>query len=237
VTTPIPPTIVAHEKIHIPTEDEAFTSAYARLCRVATKPPEERSDWMKTYNLSDYYEIDPRFNEMRNFVARPKQTSAPTVVVFRATSTKNIRDLATDAELVNGNFMRTTHLKDADTFLTNVMGTYDPYNVQLTGYSLGGATAHELALRHDLPSKVFNPAAVLPKDTSLVESLWGLYAPESVAAQNSNPLSRQEIYVSALDGISRNAIYSYSTKLGRPKIHYQTPKRTGFDPHDVEQFF
>jgi hypothetical protein len=217
--------------------EDGFTSAYARLTRIAGSKPEDRQSALDQNGLSSYYEIDPNFNELRSFLVKPKATTAPTVAVYRYTDQNDAQDLLTDLEILKNKFRDTFHYKDAQNYMQRVLQTYDRENVHVAGFSLGASTAHEIGIEFNLPSKAFNPAYAVPESTPYADRLFALFAPETAARRNSNDSSKNEIYISKLDGISRNAIHAMDKEFNHPKIHYLKNLKPGLGPHYVEHFF
>lgn len=84
-----------------------------------------------------------------------------TVLSIRGTDIHNkqkgkTEDLITDAFLLFGLEHMTPRYKKSVKKLDEVRETYNDHDIVLTGHSLGGTIAREIAIKHDIPAHIFN---------------------------------------------------------------------------------
>tara|TARA_R110000803_G_scaffold52918_1_gene108755 strand:- start:167 stop:2092 length:1926 start_codon:yes stop_codon:yes gene_type:complete len=77
-------------------------------------------------------------------------------LAYTGTDVTNVNDLVADTSIATGNFKQSDHVKRALEMYKKGIETGQVN--EILGFSLGGATAHEVAGQKNLPARIYNPA-------------------------------------------------------------------------------
>jgi len=243
--SPSPPKHENYETTHA--QKLSMPARYARLSEVAYSLPEERVNKAAELNLTDLFEIDPRFNSRRFFLAKSKDSNLA-VIVNRGTSLPYdpISDLTTDGHIVvNQGFRDTAHYLNAKAFAKEVIETYgNTHKVITVGHSLGGTTSFILGNELHIDSHSFNPGSsplvamknMFEDGHNDFEFVSSFFRSNEEKLKGKNTFDRHYLYLTHGDILAASAPFFKNKDGSDPEIYTNSPYQNR-KPHDIENFF
>lgn len=145
--------------------DTTLTNAnrFSRMSNMAYDTLKDRNNSIKNHNLHEEYEYVQKHSDKYNAVFKHK-TSNHIVVASRGTELKKgfgdaIKDVGSDLLIATGLQKLGTRYRGLSKKIDRLQNIYKDHDVILTGHSLGGRLASDVAKAKGLEAHVFNPGS------------------------------------------------------------------------------
>jgi hypothetical protein len=190
-------------------------ASYARLARAAYNTEKYSGDYD-----GQGYVVDQELSDADR-VTFFNPASKRAVVSFRGTKLTNLRDLATDLEIVKGTQNNSARFRNSNKTVEKAIQKYGKDNVSLTGHSLGGSQAITAGQRYGLIAHAFNPG-VGPR-TAVKQAIAKLFGGKKVKSGVNIYHTGTKDWISALSPLVKGNVRRIAPKILK-------------NPHSVDNF-
>lgn len=186
----------------------------------ASYEPAKRDSMIRKYPETRGWKIDNALSNNRNTVFYNPQTREA-VLSVKGTDLDQVDDLTNDALIIMGEERQGVRYRETRQILENMRQQYP--QVSVTGHSLGGRIAIDLAEDFDIPAHVFNPGTTYKGiGKKALETLW--------QAATRGKAKNIQSYNTSTDLISIFSVFD--PKLKRKFV----PTKKGLNAHSINNF-